>query len=66
MQGVPWLGFDADLIIHGSANPLPISEMTFRYLHGSVPQQESNLVQFSPAEWHSFAHERLRSCGAVR
>jgi hypothetical protein len=41
------LRFDADAIVHGSADPLLTAEITFGCLYGYMSQQELNLVQFS-------------------
>ena len=41
------LRFDADVVIHRSANSLFASEVSFRRLHGNVAEQELNLLQFS-------------------
>ena len=47
MERVPWLGFDTDAVVHGSANPLLAAEIAFRCLHGNVPEKELDLIQFS-------------------
>jgi hypothetical protein len=52
------------VVVHGSANPLLAAEIAFSCLHRNVPEKELDLIQFSTRAWHSFAHERLRSCGA--
>jgi hypothetical protein len=41
------LRFDAEVVIHGSLNPLPAAEITFGCPHGNVAEKELNLVQFS-------------------
>ena len=41
------LWFDADVVVHGSANPLLASEITLGCLHGDVPEKELDLIQFS-------------------
>lgn len=43
------LRFDADIVIHSSANSLLTSEVSFRRLDGNVSEQELNLLQLSPA-----------------
>ena len=47
MNGAPQLWFDADVVVHGSANPLLAAKIAFSCLHGNVPKKELNLVQFS-------------------
>ena len=47
MKRAPQLRFDADVVVHGSANPLLAAEIAFSCLHGNVPEKELNLVQFS-------------------
>ncbi len=59
------LRLDADVVVHGSANPLLAAEIAFRCLHGNVAEKELDLFQFSTRSMHSFAHERLRSWGAT-
>lgn len=41
------LWFDANVIVHGSADPLLTAEITFGCLHGHVSKQKLDLVQFS-------------------
>ena len=41
------LWFDADVVVHGSANPLLAAEIAFSCLHGNVPEKELDLIQFS-------------------
>jgi len=43
----PWLGFDADAVVHGSLNPLLAAEIAFCCLHRNVPEKELDLIQFS-------------------
>ena len=47
MQRTPWLRFDTDAVVHGSANPLLAAEIAFSCLHGDVPEKELDLLQFS-------------------
>ena len=59
------LRLDADLIVHGATNPLFTAEISFGCLHGDMSKQESESAPvLLLADWHSFAHERLRSWGA--
>jgi hypothetical protein len=46
-ERVPQLGFDADLVVHSSANPLFAPEITLGCLDGDVPEKELDLIQFS-------------------
>jgi len=55
------LRFDADAVVHRSTNPLFAAKITLGGLDRNVPEQKLDLVQFSPAEWHNFAHERRKS-----
>jgi hypothetical protein len=55
------LRFYADLVVHGSANPLLAAETAFSCLHEHVPEKELDLIHSPPDAWHSLAHERLRS-----
>jgi hypothetical protein len=41
------LRFDADVVVHSSANPLLAAEIAFSCLHGNVTEQELDLFQFS-------------------
>ena len=43
----PRLWFDADMVVHGSANPLLAAEIAFSCLHGNVAEKELDLIQFS-------------------
>ena len=47
MKRAPQLRFDADVVVHRSADPLLAAEVAFFCLHGNVPEKELNLVQFS-------------------
>src|SRR3974390_2957406 len=47
MKRAPQLQFDADVVVHRSADPLLAAEVAFFCLHGNVPEKELNLVQFS-------------------
>ena len=47
MQRELWLRFDADAVVHGSANPLFAAQVAFGCLHGNMPEKELNLLQFS-------------------
>jgi hypothetical protein len=47
MERASWLGFDTDEIVHRSANPLLTAEIAFSGLHGNVPEEELDLIQFS-------------------
>jgi hypothetical protein len=42
-RGAPRLRFDADLVVHGSANPLLAAEIAFSCLHGNVAEKELDL-----------------------
>ena len=39
-------GSIAEVVIHGSANPLLAAEIPFSCLHGNVPEKELDLIQF--------------------
>src|SRR5438045_3041613 len=39
------LRFNANAVVHGSANPLFAAEVTFGYLHRNVSEEELNLLQ---------------------
>jgi len=41
------LWFDADVVVHGSANPLLAAEMALSCLHGNVAKKKLDLIQFS-------------------
>jgi len=45
MKRAPRLPFDANLVIHGSPNPLLAAEIAFSCLHGNVPEKELDLIQ---------------------
>jgi hypothetical protein len=47
MELAPRLRFDADVVVHGSANPLLAAEIVFSCLHGNMPEKELDLIQFS-------------------
>ena len=47
MERALWLRFDADVVVHGSANPLLAAEIAFGCLHGDVAEKELDLIQFS-------------------
>jgi hypothetical protein len=47
MKRAPGLRFDADVVVHGSANPLLAPEIAFSCLHGHVAEKELDLIQFS-------------------
>ena len=47
MKRAPQLQFDADVVVHRSADPLLAAEVAFFCLHGNAPEKELNLVQFS-------------------
>jgi hypothetical protein len=44
MERAPWLKFDTDAVVHGSANPLLAAEIAFGCLHGDVTKEELDLV----------------------
>jgi hypothetical protein len=46
MELAPWLGFDADAVVHSSTNSLLAAEIAFGSLHGHVPEEELDLIQF--------------------
>jgi len=46
-ERAPRLGFDADVVVQGSANPLLAAEIAFSCLHGNVAEKELDLIQFS-------------------
>ena len=41
------LRFDADVVVHRSANPLLAAEISFGCLHEYMAKQELNLVKFA-------------------
>ena len=41
------LWFDADVVVHGSANPLLAAEIALSCLHGNVAKKKLDLIQFS-------------------
>ena len=47
MKRAPRLRFDAEVVVHGSLNPLLAAEIPFCCLHGNVAQKELNLLQFA-------------------
>jgi len=47
MKRAPRLWFDADVVVHGSANPLLAAEIAFSCLHGNMAEKELDLIQFS-------------------
>src|SRR3974390_3188021 len=47
MERVPWLRFDTDAIVHGSANPLLAAKIAFGCLHGNVTEKKLDLIQLS-------------------
>jgi len=47
MKRAPRLRFDADVVVHGSANPALAAEIAFSCLHGNVAEKELDLIQFS-------------------
>ena len=47
MERAPWLRFDTDAIVHGSANPLLAAKIAFGCLHGDVTEKELDLLQLS-------------------
>jgi hypothetical protein len=47
MKQAPRLRFDADAVVHSSADPLLAPEITFSCLHGNVAEKELDLIQFS-------------------
>jgi lipopolysaccharide biosynthesis glycosyltransferase len=47
-ERVPRLWFDADVVVHGSVNPLLATKIAFSCLHGSVPEKELDLDDQSP------------------
>ena len=44
------LWFDTDEIVHGSTDSLLAAEIAFGCLHGYMPEQELNLIQFAAGE----------------
>jgi hypothetical protein len=44
MQLAPWLWFDADAVVHSSANALFAAQVAFGRLYGNVPEKELDLV----------------------
>ena len=63
MERAPRLGFDTEVIVHSSANPLLAAEIAFRCLHGNVTEKELDLFQFST---RSMAQLRARTSQIVR
>jgi len=47
MKRAPRLRFDADVVIHGTVDPLLAAEIVFSCLHGNVPEKELDLIQLS-------------------
>ena len=47
MNGAPQLWFDADVVVHGSANPLLAAKIAFSCLHRNVTEKELDLIQLS-------------------
>ena len=44
MERAPRLRFDADVVVHSSANPLLAAEIAFGCLHGDVTKKKLDLV----------------------
>lgn len=63
MERAPWLRFDTDTVVHGSANPLLTAQIELSRLHGNVTEKELNLFQFST---RSMAKLRARTPQIVR
>jgi hypothetical protein len=63
MERAPRLRFDADVVVHSSANPLLAAEIAFSCLHGNVTEQELDLFQFST---RSMAQLRARTPQIMR
>ena len=47
MKRAPRLRFDADVVIHGTVDPLLAAEIVFSCLDGNVPEKELDLIQLS-------------------
>jgi hypothetical protein len=63
MDRAPWLGLDADVVVHSPANPLLAAEIAFSCLHGNATEKELNLFQFST---RSMAQLRARTPQIMR
>ena len=57
------LGFDADVVVHGSVDPLLTTEITFGCLHRNVSEKELDLIQFSAS---GMAQLRARATKIMR
>jgi hypothetical protein len=57
------LRFDADVVVHGSVDPLLTAEITLCYLHRNVSEKELDLVQFSAS---GMAQLRARATQIMR
>ena len=56
MKRVPRLRFDADVVVHGSANPLLATEIAFSCLHGNVAENAAHTAcGMSDAPVHDYA-----------
>ena len=47
MKRAPRLRFDADVVVHGFANPLLAAKIALGRLHGDMSEKELDLLQFS-------------------
>ena len=60
-----WLGFKPDVVVDGIPQSLFAAQIPFGRLDADMPQQELNLLEFSPGLVAKRAHVRRRSCGAT-